>query len=81
MNETRTRVMTTLQPVAAALEADGYDLRLESEAAPLRIHIAATDDACEECLAPKAVIQPMVEQLLQAEGISTEGMVLTYPNG
>jgi hypothetical protein len=82
MSDTQTRLMTTLQPVVAALEADGYALRVEGDddAGPLRVHIAATENACEECLAPKTVIQPMVEHLLEADGFGTDGLVLTYPN-
>lgn len=80
MNETEARATTALQPVAAALEADGYTMSVEGgPEEALQIRIAATDDACEECLAPKTVIQPMVEHLLEADGLGGSGVVLNYP--
>lgn len=80
MNDTETRAITALRPVSTALEADGYVLSVKGEADDtLRIQIAATDDACAECLAPKTVIQPMVEHLLEQHGLGTSGLVLSYP--
>lgn len=80
MSETQNRAMTALQPVSTALEADGYTLTVDGgDDEALRVRIAATDDACEECLAPKTVIQPMVEHLLEADGLAAHGVVLSYP--
>ena len=80
MSDTHARALTALQPVSAALEADGYTLTVDGgDDETLQIRIAATDDACEECLAPKTVIQPMVEHLLEADGLATKGIVLSYP--
>lgn len=81
MAEFEIRARTVLEPVANALESDGYSLTVEdAQGGALRIRIAATPEACEDCLAPKAVIQPMIEQLLEADGLPTAGLKLAYPN-
>ena len=81
MNETEARAVAALEPIAEALQADGYTLSVEDgDAAKLKVHIAATADACEECLAPKNVIQPMIEELLLTEGLGVDGVEVSYPD-
>lgn len=82
MTSIQSRARAALEPVASALQADGYRLTVERDGPQeaLRIRITATPDACADCLAPKPVIQPMIEQLLGADGVAPEGLELIYPN-
>lgn len=75
-------VMTELQPVRQALEADGYELAcLEASQEQILLQVSAGPDVCEDCLVPKAVLGAMVTTRLEAGGlIDRPEIAILYPN-
>jgi hypothetical protein len=74
-----TTLEAALQPVASALEADGYLLHARQDDGGVQIEIAAGPDACEDCLVPKSLMSRMIETTLTAAGISAPLVDLRYP--
>jgi hypothetical protein len=70
-----------LGPVAAGLRADGYLLDASIEANQLYVRVAATPQACEECLVPKEVLGGIVESTLRKQGVETGSIeiLILYP--
>ncbi len=78
---TASRALEALEPIASTLAADGYELSVEEGPdRVLDVRITATENACEECLSPPHVILPIVEDLLEQEGLTPAGVNLRYPN-
>ena len=50
-----------LQPIVAALAADGYQLSATFEGGSLKVGIVAGPDACEDCLVPKSMMTVMIK--------------------
>ena len=75
-------VMTQLQPVRQALEADGYELAcLEASADQIVLQVSAGPGVCEDCLVPKAVLGGMVATRLEASGLaSVPAIAIRYPD-
>jgi hypothetical protein len=71
---------TILQPLIQALGADGYSVQTSATDGRVEFKIIAGENACEECLIPPAILQPMVNQLLVNAGRS-ESVELRYPAG
>jgi hypothetical protein len=71
---------TALEPVTAALAADGYLLSAGLQSGALKVEIAAGPDACEDCLVPKGMMRDMIESVLHDAGIERVNLELTYPN-
>jgi hypothetical protein len=69
-----------LEPVSAALAADGYNLTAVLESGALRVEIAAGPEACEDCLVPKAMMRDMIQSVLHDAGVEAATLELTYPN-
>ena len=67
-----------LNPVTSALEADGYSLVITEGPGVVRIEISAGPDACEECLSPRQIMEPVIKSLLLEAGL-THGVELKYP--
>ncbi len=68
-----------LDSLRESLEADGYDLRVDSlEGGRLTLSILANDGACEECLVPKPIMIELVKQALEDQSPVAE-VVLHYP--
>lgn len=74
-----TALETTLQPVIIALEADGYEVAVSEDAGAVSFRISASADACEECLSPPEVLEPMITYLLRQDGRETTKVDLQYP--
>lgn len=66
-------------PIRTALEADGYELRVEEGAEGLVLRIVAGPDACEDCLVPPAVMRPMIGKVLEDAGADDLDFDLIYP--
>lgn len=66
-----------LDDIRSGLEADGYELivRGQDEDA-LEIEIAATPDACEDCLVPKEIMSRIIATKLELE---PSHIKLNYP--
>lgn len=80
MMGTQDRVREALAPIDATLSADGYRLVVDDGGdADVTVAIEATDDACEECLVPKEVFGPMIDNLLEQHGIGDVSVDLRYP--
>ena len=80
MAEIADQVTTALDPIAESLAADGYRLEVADDGGSVvTIAVAATDEACEDCLVPKTVFQPMLETLLEQQGLEGIGIDLRYP--
>jgi hypothetical protein len=73
-------IETILEPLIQALGADGYSVQTASSGGRVEFQITAEENACEECLIPPAILQPMVNQLLVNAGRS-ETVELRYPAG
>jgi hypothetical protein len=67
-----------LEPVVSALEADGYAVAIEREANTLVLDITAGPEACEDCLSPRAVMEPIVQHLLRQAGYDLQ-INIQYP--
>ncbi len=69
-----------LEPISAALAADGYELSAALETGGLKVAIAAGPDACEDCLVPKGMMADMIRNVLHDAGVEAGELELTYPN-
>jgi hypothetical protein len=65
-----------LESMRTALQADGYEIDVREVGGHVDAQITATADACEDCLAPKAVLLAMLGQAL---GVPVESIDLRYP--
>ena len=75
-------ITSALEPLRRAFEADGYTLDVAEVKDGYVFSILATPDACEECLAPKRVIQSIIERTLDKGGAAltpSMRMTLKYP--
>jgi hypothetical protein len=71
---------SALSQLAEAMQADGYILTVEQGPAELRLTVTATEDACAECLVPKAMFKTMAESVLADAGVAPAGgIVIVYP--
>lgn len=68
-----------LEPVASTLAADGYKLTAARVDDDVVVRIAAGPDACEDCLSPRTVMEPMIRDLLACAGLGGMGLRLSYP--
>ena len=74
------QVRQALDPIGTMLSADGYRLVVNEGAdTDVTVAIEATDDACEECLVPKTVFGPMIDTLLEQQGMGEVSVDLRYP--
>jgi hypothetical protein len=67
---------TALQPMATALEADGYAMTVADDASGVVVRVTAGPDACAECLVPKEL---MLSLIRQAAGDVGDSVTLVYP--
>lgn len=71
---------TALEPVRQQLRADGYDLRARiADENMLEVQVVAGDEACEDCLVPRAVFATMLSEELASAGIAVAGVDVAYP--
>lgn len=68
-----------LDTARTMLSADGYDLDVALSDDGVRVAIVATPDACEECLVPRTVMEPMLAQMLSDGGVEAP-LELHYPD-
>lgn len=72
-------VKQALSPISQSLEADGYELTIgDMTSGTLHVSIAATENACEECLMPKSMMQNMIKQLVPSN-LDIQTIDLRYP--
>jgi hypothetical protein len=69
-----------LAPVIGALEADGYEPKVEAHDGVVSFEVIAGPEACEECLSPPEVLTGMISHLLNQSGISDD-IKVRYPAG
>lgn len=69
-----------LEPVSSALAADGYALTARLEGGALAVRIAATPEACEDCLIPKDLMGRMIASALAGAGLTASSVDLRYPD-
>lgn len=67
-----------LAPFLIALQADGYEGSVEERDDTLVFEIKAGPDACEECLSPREVMEPMVLRVLREAGFG-QRLEIRYP--
>jgi len=65
-----------LKDMQAALAADGYAMAAFEEGDQVIVTIAATPDACEDCLAPPDVMRAILGKTL---AVPVEAIDLHYP--
>jgi len=65
-----------LERVRSTLAADGYGLELSEHEDRVVIQIRATPEACEDCLAPPAVLRSVLAGQL---AVPAESIELRYP--
>ncbi len=75
-----TEIVDALEPIITALEASDYHLSAAQAEGTVTLSITAGADACEECLSPPSVLEPMVRILLADNGIDGD-FKLRYPDG
>ena len=70
-----------IEPFAAGLRADGYEVEASIEHDRLNVRIAATPDACAECLVPKDAMGGLVRSVLRRQGVAVDDLEveLRYP--
>jgi hypothetical protein len=66
-----------LKDVQATLAADGYALEAREDGERVVVTIAATPEACEECLAPPALMLAILGKSL---AVPAEAIDLHYPS-
>lgn len=73
-------VTAALQPLAEALEANGYELRADviGERAA-RVEVVAAEGVCGECLVPKEMFGGMVVAQLEEQLSESWTIELLYP--
>jgi hypothetical protein len=74
-----TELDAALAPLLDLLRADGYDGRYEERDGRILFEISASEDACSECLSPKAVMERVVRTALRRAGHDVE-VDLRYPS-
>lgn len=79
MNNFESAIATALEPITSTMEADGYGVQLQGDAEELTVRITATETACADCLAPRKVIEPMIETLMGDHGLKADTLTLIYP--
>jgi hypothetical protein len=80
MNLTIEEITARLQPITAALAADGYELSVTGpEAGRLTAQVRATPEACADCLVPKQVMGALLAQAIGTGGPTAEEIDLVYP--
>lgn len=80
MNDVSDQVREALDPIGTMLNADGYRLVvLEGGDSDVTVAIETTDEACEDCLVPKTVFGPMIDTLLEQQGMGEVSVDLRYP--
>lgn len=79
MSEAIERALDSLRP---ALAVDGFNLRFESidEQGQINVVLAATDDACADCLVPEATMLAILEAAIHQEDPTLGSVVLTMPD-
>ena len=65
-----------LEDVRATLATDGYTIEAREEGGRLRVEIGAGPEACEDCLAPPAVMRQLLGKAL---AVPVELIDLRYP--
>lgn len=72
-------VETALDQVRPALEADGFDLRLDSIApdGAVQIVLEAKPDACLDCLVPDEMLVQIIETAIRDQDPNLDHVVLT----
>jgi hypothetical protein len=65
-----------LESVRATLAADGYALEAREDGDRVVVTIAATPEACEDCLAPPDVMRAI---LVKSLAVAPEAIELRYP--
>ena len=80
MSQMEKSARDALELITTTMANDGYALTV-SEAAEgtLEVRIEALEDACEECLVPKTVMEPMIESLLAEGGVTPSRLTVAYP--
>jgi hypothetical protein len=73
-----TTVAKVLEPLVSALETDGYSAVITESEGQISFEIVAGPEACEECLSPRKIIEPMILGLLRSGGFD-QILKLTYP--
>jgi len=74
-----TTLTTALEPVAAALAANAYELTASLEKGSLRVAVAAGPDACEGCLISKDMMTEIITQALHDADVVQIDFKLFYP--
>lgn len=71
----------SLSEIVAALEVDGYSMRIEDWASGrLTLNIEAGQDACEDCLVPPKTMELIVRGVLP-DSIDVREVAIRYPAG
>ena len=75
---TQEAVDDALRDLQTMLRADGYELEVSVGSSAIEVTVLA-GDGCGECLVPKAMMTPMIADMLIAKGID-ERVILHYPD-
>jgi hypothetical protein len=67
-----------LRPLVVTLQADGYDAVIRANDEVVAFQITAGPEACEECLSPRAIMEPIITHALREAGFH-QHLDLTYP--
>jgi hypothetical protein len=71
---------TVLAPLVSALEADGYNALIGQHDGVVSFEIQAGPQACQECLSPRQIMEPMIQHVLRQGGYDVR-LDLRYPAG
>lgn len=78
MDDIETALEGPLNQLRTMLGADGYDLAWRQTGPDsIGLEVVAGEDACDECLVPKAVMLGIVSNLLSPAGVTASELV--YP--
>lgn len=81
MTEMEAAARGALEPIAMSMTSDGYALSIQEIAdGALAVRIEALEGACEDCLVPRSVMVPMIESLLNDNGIRPSRVDVAFPN-
>lgn len=73
-------VVTALQPLAEALEVNGYELRADvTGERAARVEVVASEGVCADCLVPKEMFGGMVVAQLKEQLSESWTVEVLYP--
>jgi hypothetical protein len=73
------QLIEALKPISETLNADGADLKIDTDGDKIRLEILVSEKTCVECLLPEPITRTIIERQLSQSGIAFESLEIIYP--